>query len=196
MGSARPIIPLIATDSTQTRLLVKQIGVRCGFRCTVLPSSAGIEVALYAIDPDLVLIDLLAAESAKSIGDIIRRLSGGGVATILLNAPDDWQVLLGDRVVALDLSADVEAIAQQIARWQPHRPLSPAVDQVILREPLTDAERRVLTQLRHGRSNDQIAEQLSLSAHTVKSHLYSVYQKLGVKNRSAAALWASRSLTD
>ncbi len=51
---------------------------------------------------------------------------------------------------------------------------------------LTDAELRILRLLADGCSREGIAERLSLSVHTVKSHLERAYGKLGVHNGTAA----------
>ena len=52
---------------------------------------------------------------------------------------------------------------------------------------LTHREIEVLTLLARGLSDAQIAEQLFLSRHTVHAHLRSVFGKLGVTSRMAAA---------
>lgn len=48
---------------------------------------------------------------------------------------------------------------------------------------LTVQERRVFDLLREGRSNKEIAEEFSVSVSTVKSHVNSIFSKLGVKSR-------------
>lgn len=53
---------------------------------------------------------------------------------------------------------------------------------------LTKKQRTVLGLLCEGLSNKQIAKQLFLTEHTVKSHLLTLYQKLGVKNRTECVL--------
>ncbi len=52
---------------------------------------------------------------------------------------------------------------------------------------LTPREREVLTLLREGLPNKVIASRLNLSEVTVKSHLFSIFRKLGVQNRVQAA---------
>ena len=52
--------------------------------------------------------------------------------------------------------------------------------------PLTEREQQVLTMIADGLSAPQIAEQLHLSTTTVKSHLHTLYEKLGVSDRAAA----------
>jgi LuxR family maltose regulon positive regulatory protein len=60
-------------------------------------------------------------------------------------------------------------------------PSPPSPGQVII-EPLTPAEQRVLQHL-PTRTYAEIAESLYISQNTVKSHLRSIYQKLGVTSR-------------
>ncbi len=55
---------------------------------------------------------------------------------------------------------------------------------------LSDREIDVLALLARGETNQRIAEQLCVSVHTVRAHLRSVMQKLGVKNRVQAAAYA------
>ncbi len=55
---------------------------------------------------------------------------------------------------------------------------------------LTDKEREVLARLAEGRSNRAIAEALSVSPATVKTHLAHIYEKLGASNRRDALVRA------
>jgi DNA-binding NarL/FixJ family response regulator len=52
---------------------------------------------------------------------------------------------------------------------------------------LSEREREFLTLVAEGLTNAQIAEQLSVSEHTVKFHLQNIFQKLRVTNRTEAA---------
>jgi DNA-binding NarL/FixJ family response regulator len=58
--------------------------------------------------------------------------------------------------------------------------------------PLTQRESEVLRQLAHGLTNKQIAEALSISYETVKEHVQHVLGKIGVSDRTQAAVWAVR----
>lgn len=60
--------------------------------------------------------------------------------------------------------------------------------------PLTARELEVLTALREGLTNKMIARRLGISEATVKAHLTSVFQRLGVRDRTQAALWMQRNL--
>lgn len=53
---------------------------------------------------------------------------------------------------------------------------------------LTTRESEVLILLRMGKTYVEIGEQLDISQNTVKTHLKSIYRKLGVRNRTEAVL--------
>jgi DNA-binding NarL/FixJ family response regulator len=58
---------------------------------------------------------------------------------------------------------------------------------------LTAREREVLAELAHGRSNREIARVFAVSEKTVKSHVSAILSKLGVQDRTQAALHAVRN---
>ena len=67
-----------------------------------------------------------------------------------------------------------------------NRPASPPGEPRSLREPLSDSERRVLRYLPTHLSAPEIAGQLHLSVHTVRTHMRHVYDKLGAHRRREA----------
>lgn len=60
---------------------------------------------------------------------------------------------------------------------------------------LTKREKEVLDLVSTGQKNKEIAEELHISDKTVESHLSSIYQKLGVKNRTEAAFRTRKKKT-
>ena len=61
-----------------------------------------------------------------------------------------------------------------------------------LEAPLTKRESEVLKQLALGLSNKEIAMALSISYETVKEHVQHILRKVGVSDRTQAAVWAVR----
>jgi DNA-binding NarL/FixJ family response regulator len=79
-------------------------------------------------------------------------------------------------------------------------PLDPKAARVLLtnrRSPgpelkLTGREQEVLGMIADGLPNKLIARRMGISERTVKAHLTNIYQRLGVTDRTQAALWAQR----
>lgn len=88
-----------------------------------------------------------------------------------------------------------------IRKFEPHPPdslallleLSPrvAVERSRRHRPLTTRENDVLRWIAAGKSNSEMADILGLSASTVGKHLERIFRKLGVHNRTAAAVFYS-----
>ena len=55
---------------------------------------------------------------------------------------------------------------------------------------LTEREQNVLYYLARGLKNNEIGYELNISVHTVKAHLETIYEKLGVTNRVQAVIKA------
>lgn len=83
-------------------------------------------------------------------------------------------------------------------------PLDPRVAREVIRSgtalttrpELTDRERAVLRLVSQGLANKQIATRLGIREGTVKAHLGHVFQRIGVSDRTSAALWARTHLAD
>jgi DNA-binding NarL/FixJ family response regulator len=60
--------------------------------------------------------------------------------------------------------------------------------------PLSDREKEILKFVSTGMSNLHIAGELKLSPHTVKTHVYNIFKKIGISNRLQAGLWAMANL--
>jgi len=155
--------------------------------------------------PDVVLMDI----SMPSMGGLeaTRRILAAWPAAqvVILTSFDDRQTV----AEALDAGAigyllkdsDPATLREGIelaARGE--SPLNPRVARSILSErrgqrsepAITDREREILELLRRGLANKEIAAQLGITVKTVKAHLSSLFQKIGVLDRTQAALWAER----
>ena len=73
-------------------------------------------------------------------------------------------------------------------RWRPLH----AARHIDFDAPLTRREGEVLRQLALGLSNKEIAQALDISYETVKEHVQHILRKLGVADRTQAAVWAVR----
>jgi len=118
---------------------------------------------------------------------IVAALDAGAVGYLLKDAdPDD--VLDGIRAVSRGESPIHPRAARELlgTRTAAARP-GPSVQ-------LTPREIEVLTLVRLGLANKQIARRLGITERTVKAHLTSTFSRIGVRDRTQAALWAERNL--
>jgi DNA-binding NarL/FixJ family response regulator len=95
--------------------------------------------------------------------------------------------------------ADLLAAIQSVMRGE--SPLDSRVARTLLHarqvqtsSGLSTREREVLSLVGEGLANKQIARALHISERTVKAHLTNVFQRIGVRDRTSAALWAQRNL--
>jgi DNA-binding NarL/FixJ family response regulator len=157
--------------------------------------------------PDVLLLDLKLPR-LDGVG-VLRRLpeqSAGTRALVLTSAADKAQVALALQAGAagflykdVDPDALVRAIrsvhdghtllAAEVADVLSARPAGPVTSGIAA---LTRREREVLALLADGQSNRQIAGTLRVSEKTVKTHVSSVLAKLGVADRTQAAVLAVR----
>jgi DNA-binding NarL/FixJ family response regulator len=95
-----------------------------------------------------------------------------------------------------ELMSGVRAAAQGFAPIDPRvtRALLPATEPAAPApappEVLSGREAEVLALVAKGLANKQVARSLGISEHTVKVHLNNVYRRIGVNDRTSAALWA------
>ncbi len=78
-------------------------------------------------------------------------------------------------------------LLRQLARQE-----RPGAQTAVL-EALSAREQEVLVLLAEGLSNAEIADQLGIAANTVRNHVRSLLDKLGVRNRVQAAVYAVRA---
>ena len=86
----------------------------------------------------------------------------------------------GDALIAPSVTARLLSAFASGSRSTPAQPV----------EPLTEREEEVLLTVARGRTNAEIAEELYISLSTVKTHLGSLMNKLGARNRVEIAMWA------
>lgn len=87
----------------------------------------------------------------------------------------------GDALIAPNVTGRLLATFAGNANQKP--PVQPI-------EPITGREEEVLLKVAQGRTNAEMAEELFISLSTVKTHLASLMNKLGARNRVEIAMWA------
>jgi len=111
--------------------------------------------------------------------------SKGVPLTIILSTPF-WQSWVF-RFSMIVLFATVFVIWFQIRRryWQqqPLMNIQEDLTPLLRQKKITQREREILVLVLQGKTNREIEKEFFVSYKTVKSHLYNIYQKMGVKNR-------------
>lgn len=90
--------------------------------------------------------------------------------------------------LTLDVDGDGAAASEAKERFEESRSAANAR----LLSSLSPREVEVLVLLGKGHTNPEISKRLAISAHTVKSHVIHLFNKLGVSDRTQAAVWAAK----
>ena len=158
--------------------------------------------------PDVVLMDLSmpGLDGAEATRRIRSRCPGVQVAVLTSSSDGErvWDALDAGAVGYLlkdSEPAQLRAAVRAVSRGE--SPLDPRAARSMLeaRRPekavsgLTERERQVLSLIAQGRANKQIARSLGISEPTVKAHVTSIFHRIGVTDRTSAALWAQRNLS-
>lgn len=192
--------------------------VRQGLRF-VLEQEEGIDVAgecadgrraiaaLAALRPDVVLLDMVmpGADGVEVLKAIQNGSAGCRPAVIVLTSfQEDERVIEAVRAGALSYlpkSAAVHKVVEAVrAAARGGSVLEPGTAALLVRQVrdgdrarpldvLSPRERDVLAGLARGRSNRQIARALAVGEETVKSHVSSILAKLGLADRTQAAIF-------
>jgi DNA-binding NarL/FixJ family response regulator len=113
-----------------------------------------------------------------------------GARGYLLKGADETEVLRAIHAVAHGEAIFSPAIAGRLIQFfATVHPVAPAH----LFPELTDRERQILGMIAHGRSNAEIAEELTLSPKTVSNHVSNIFAKLQVVDRAQAVLRAQQA---
>lgn len=133
-------------------------------------------------------VKVLILTSFGSWNKVYAALKNGAAGYILKDAEPE-QLAAAIRAVA---AGGNYLGAQTAAELLEHvdRPGKPEASE--LPEPLSSRETEVLALLARGLGNREIAESLFISEKTVKTHVANILQKLNVKSRTQAALYAMR----
>jgi DNA-binding NarL/FixJ family response regulator len=156
------------------------------------------------VDPDVVLMDLLmpGMEGREAIGLILANDPETNVV-VLTSFSDREQIIEAldtGAVGYLIKDAEPEELVRGIrSAARGESPLAPRAARALIRArrqagaaQLSEREQEVLRLIARGFANKRIALELGIAERTVKAHATSIFERLGVSDRTQAALWAHR----
>lgn len=154
-----------------------------------IPEPNGIEASRVILKNfPHVRILALTVEEGEQVMEALR----AGVAAYLLKDVDSHDLIRaiidvyhGNAVVHPRVTARLVGELNRLSRQQP------AAESMLSR--LTPREKEVLKLIAQGEGNREIAARLFISEKTVKNHITSILRKLGVKDRTQAAIFALKN---
>jgi Response regulator containing a CheY-like receiver domain and an HTH DNA-binding domain len=211
----RKVRVLIADDHQIVREGVRAVVERAGFH-VVAEAASGRETVenVRKYHPDVVLLDirmpdgdgLQALETIKATYPDVRvimlttyanpgylaRAVTAGAAGYLTKEADPEQIVRAIRAAVSGEQLLDYDLLQMALRSVAARVATPTPMEDDLIEPLTEQEKAILGLIVAGLSNEDIGRTLSITVNTVKTHIRHIFQKLGVSDRTQAAVWAVR----
>ena len=206
----QPISVLIVDDHPVVRQGLRVLlEVQDGIEVTGEAGDGATALALAAErEPDVILLDLkLPGLDGLAVLSELKQNQSTARTLILTSVTDHAAAAAAIRNGAAGVlykDVDPDALVRAIrAVHDGHLLLAPEAADSLLHtsqanqhnrglDALTTREREVLAELTQGRSNREIARALHVSEKTVKAHVSSVLAKLGVQDRTQAALFAVR----
>jgi two-component system, NarL family, response regulator LiaR len=170
----------------------------------VAEADTGLEAVEMArrLHPDVVMIDLQMPRIDGITATRTIRAELPDTQVVMTGVNEDAPVIQSIRAGAcayVPMDARIEVVLRAIRGARAGQVALPAhaaaeLVRVIGRpDALSARESAVLRLVAHGMANKQIARELGITASTVKSHVYSIFGKLGLLSRTQAALYAART---
>jgi DNA-binding NarL/FixJ family response regulator len=136
-------------------------------------------------DPDSKVVILTTFDLDEYVYDALR----AGASGFLLKTASARTLAEAVRVAAGGEAMLAPSVTRRlIAEVAKHRSFEPA-DRAVVAQ-LTDRETEVLVLIARGRSNAEISADLVIAEQTVKTHVGRILTKLGLRDRTQAAIWA------
>ena len=181
----RPELELVgeAADGRHALALIKELRPDVAVLDVKMPELDGLQV-VGAVERDALGTRVLMLSAFKD-RPIVFQAVAAGAAGYLSKDADRLEITdailavhRGETVLAPEVQAGIAAEVR--SRWRPAMP------------SLSERERQVLEMIAEGMSAPEMGRRLFLSPATVRSHLQSLYEKLGVSDRAAAVAEAMR----
>lgn len=198
-------VMLLSTSCIQSQLMKELLSESLG------PSITLVNQHTFAYHdwnkPVLILVDLANLPTSSQPWEHYLRGFKDNISTVLLNTQDSisaqkllqWPNVYGYFSHYEDQETLIKGLAKVLdgEHWIPRSMLIEMLLYLQSIKPitttsieLTSREIDVLNLLSNGKSNTEIANELFVSEHTIKSHLYKAFKKINVKNRIQAKRWA------
>lgn len=154
-----------------------------------MPVMDGVEATrkLREMDHSIQVIVLTTFDDDEQVFEALR---AGALGYLLKDAPPARLVEAIHAAARGESFLQPSVAAKVLAEFNRLSPKRPLFTSMIPREKLSGRELEVLRQLASGKSNKEIGAALNLAEGTVKNHLSNIFGKLGVFDRTQAALLA------
>jgi DNA-binding NarL/FixJ family response regulator len=150
-----------------------------------MPGMSGIDAtrAIRQLRPDTKVILFTVDESRAAIAEAIQ----AGISGYLLK-----DVGIGDLVQAARLALEGKAVIHPALTRAFFEEFQYVGDRQRIDAPLSRRETEILQKVAYGATTREVAHDLGISAHTVKTHLERIFDKLGANDRAQAVAIALR----
>jgi DNA-binding NarL/FixJ family response regulator len=154
-----------------------------------MPQLGGVEATrrLRGAQPGCRVIVLTTFDDDDEVFEALR---AGAIGYLLKDTPAEKLADAIRAAVRGESFLQPSIAAKVVAEFNRLSHARPATSRPSLAEPLSRRECEVLRQLAEGKSNKEIGAALALAEGTVKNHLSNIFGKLGVLDRTQAALMA------
>lgn len=198
-------VVIVGASSLQNKLLAKLVEERTGYACVIrradhlngfLGAPGGLAL-VDAADLDALLPMLHGVEVRCNVAIINaedglpfdRIISAPGVRGVFFSGASEEHLVKGiEAIFRGDYWLSRRLLCAHLERTRKALPAPPGNGMVAL----TRKEMETLRLLASGNTTARIARDLNVSPHTVKTHIYNLFRKIGATNRVQAIHWASQ----